>query len=362
MKELREILDAYAKLRERGERIALATIVKAHGSTYRRVGARLLMSAKGEMTGSISGGCLEGDVFIQAEKVLASGDPVLLSYDTTSDNDLIWGLGLGCSGVVHVLVESLETQPLYWNFLEQCVRKEKPGVLVTVFRTNPPGGQGRLPLGSRLMIHHDGSISGSELPKEIIDDARAALQSGRTITKEYAIAEVLLEVIQPPLPFYVFGAGHDAIPVVRIAKEIGWNVTVVDGRPAFATNKRFAQADRVILSPPEDVCHNVDINQRGAVIVMTHNYAHDRSLLKQIVQMPVRYLAVLGPKKRTESLVADLELPEDSIRHIYSPAGLDIGAESPEEIAVAIISEIQAVLSDRSGGFLRNRKGPIHDR
>lgn len=354
MKELREILDAYTKLRERGERVALATIVKAHGSTYRRAGARLLMSAKGEMTGSISGGCLEGDVFIHAEKVLASGEPKLLNYDTTSDNDFIWGLGLGCSGFVHLLVESLETEPPYWKFLEQCVREEKLGVLATVF-----SGQH---IGARMMVHHDGSVSGNELSKEIIDDAKIVMQSGRTITKEYSTAEVLLEVIQPPLPFYVFGAGHDAIPVVRIAKEIGWNVTVVDGRPAFATSKRFPQADKVILSPPEDVCHNVDINQRGAVIIMTHNFAHDRSLLKQVIQMPVRYLAVLGPKKRTESLIADLELPQDSMRHIYSPAGLDIGAESPEEIAIAIISEIQAVLSDRSGSFLRNRKGPIHDR
>jgi xanthine dehydrogenase accessory factor len=371
VKELREILKSLKPLQQRGEKAALATIVKTKGSTYRRPGARMLMTADGRMIGSISGGCLEGDVFEHAKKVMNSGEPIVLNYDTSSDDDVVWGLGLGCNGVVHVLVESLRQMPQYLSFLADCLEPQRCGVLATVFRIE---GEVDAKVGSRMTISEDGSTSGmnenQSLTSSIESDAKEAIRNGRSMIKEYELpggkAEVFIEVVQSPMPLIIFGAGHDAIPVVRLAKELGWNVTVVDGRPAFASKDRFPQADNVILSSPEEVHKNVSINPRGAAIVMTHNYNHDVTILRQILPLPLRYLGVLGPKKRTQKTLEDLRKEgigpsEDQVSHIYSPVGMDIGAETPEEIALAIIGEIQAVLAGRSGGSLRNRKGPIHE-
>jgi xanthine/CO dehydrogenase XdhC/CoxF family maturation factor len=371
VKELREILKALEPLQKRGEKAALATIVKTKGSTYRRPGARMLMTSDGQMIGSISGGCLEGDVFEHAKKVMNSGEPVLLNYDTSSDDDVVWGLGLGCNGVVHVLVESLRQMPKYLSFLADCLEPQRCGVVATIFRTE---GDIDAKVGSRMIIEEDGSTSGinenQSLRSAIASDAKDAIRNGHSIIKEYEVsggkAEVFIEVVQSPMPLVIFGAGHDAIPVVKLAKELGWNVTVVDGRQAFASKERFPQADNVILSKPEDVHKNISLDPRGAAIIMTHNYNHDVTILRQILPLPFRYLGVLGPKRRTQKTLEDLRKEgigpsEDQMSHIYSPVGMDIGAETPEEIALAIIGEIQAVIAGRSGGSLRNRKGPIHD-
>jgi xanthine dehydrogenase accessory factor len=371
VKELREILKATEQIQQRGEKAAIATVVKTKGSTYRRPGARMLMTTNGEMIGSISGGCLEGDVFEHAKKVMNSGEPIVLNYDTSSDDDVVWGLGLGCNGVVHVLVESLRQMPKYLPFLADCLEPHRCGILATVFRTEGDVG---VKIGSRMTIAEDGSTSGMNenqaLKSAIVNDAKDAIRNGRSVIKEYELsggkAEVFIEVVQSPMPLVIFGAGHDAIPLVRLAKELGWHVTVVDGRPAFATKQRFPQADNVILTKPEDVHKNVSIDPRGAAIVMTHNYNHDVTILRQILPLPLRYLGVLGPKKRTQKTLDDLRNegigPSDAeVSHIYSPVGIDIGAETPEEISLAIVSEIQAVLTGRSGGSLRNRKGPIHE-
>ncbi|HSE40952.1 MAG TPA: XdhC/CoxI family protein, partial [Acidobacteriota bacterium] len=359
MKELTEILKAAERLHQKKEGVALATIVKTKGSTYRRPGARMLMAENGEMIGSISGGCLEGDVFEHAKKVMKSGEPVLLKYDTSSDDDVVWGLGLGCNGVVHVLVESLPQKPEYFSFMANCIEPQNWGVIATVFNVQ---GDADVKIGSRILVNKDGNVSGLQqnqaLRSAIHSDAQQAIQSGHSMIKEYELAngkaEVFIEVIQSPMPLVIFGAGHDAIPVVRLAKELGWNITVVDGRPAFATKERFPQADNVILSKPEDVNKNVSIDPRGAAIIMTHNYNHDVTILRQILPLPVRYLGVLGPKRRTQKTLEDLRKEgigqsEDVLNHVYSPIGIDIGAETPEEIALAIISEIQAVLAGRAG-------------
>ncbi len=372
MKELLDILSAVEKARKAGQSAALVTIVKAKGSTYRRPGARMLMTKEGEMVGSISGGCLEGDVFEHAKKVMDSGQPVLVHYDTSSDDDLVWGLGLGCSGVVHLLIESFNQVQGDLSFLAECVRTERSGVLATVFRVE---GNPRAQVGSRLSLREDGSsntrIESSELADAVLRDAREALRDGRSRVQDYRLssgtAEVFIESIQPAISLLLFGAGHDTIPVVRFAKELGWNVTVVDSRPAFASAKRFPQADKVILSNAEDIQKNMKMDHRSVGIIMTHNYSHDADILRALLQSPIRYLGVLGPRKRTDMLLADLAKQgvtpsEEQVARLYSPAGIDLGAESPEEIALAIVGEIQAVLAGRTAGLLRNRKGPIHDR
>ncbi|MFE1746882.1 XdhC family protein [Coleofasciculus sp. H7-2] len=373
MKELQEIVAAFAKAKNCGKTVAIATIVKVSGSTYRRPGARMLMTLEGERIGSISGGCLENDVFERAQQVIVSGEPMLVNYDTTSDNDIVWGLGLGCKGMVQVLIERLTPENLSpLTFLAECLHRRQVGVLATIFHIE---GQIKAPVGTHLMLHQDGTIfsnlEDADLSADILEDAREVLDKNCSQVKLYPLlggkAEVFLEAIQPPVSLVIFGAGDDAIPVVRLAKELGWYVTLIDSRPANATSARFPSADEVILSRPEAIHETVEINNRTVAVVMTHNYLHDLEILKTLLPSPVQYLGILGPKRRTEQLLLELkewgiQLTEAQLHRLHGPVGLDIGADTPEAIALSIVAEIQAVLADRSGGLLRNRQEPIHNR
>jgi xanthine/CO dehydrogenase XdhC/CoxF family maturation factor len=408
MKELQDIVAGFEKVKTGGKIAAIATLVKASGSTYRRPGARMLMTSEGQMVGSLSGGCLEGDVFEQAQEVMTSGKPIVVQYDTMSDEDIIWGLGLGCNGIVQILIERLEEEsPLnHLAFLTECLRYRQVGVLATVFQVE---GQVKAQVGTRLMIYPDGTVKSdiedADLVAQIRDDAGKALDESRSKVKAYPLltgeAEVFIEVIQPPVPLMIFGAGHDVVPLVRLAQELGWYVTVVDSRQAHATRERFQSADEVILSRPESIgdsvseavatlgasallrtplekplakrgeaqasAERIQLNNRTVAVVMTHNYLHDLELLKTLLPSPVRYLGILGPKSRTGKLLQDLQEQgitptEQQLQRLYNPVGLNIGADTPEEIALSIVAEIQAVLGDRSGGSLRNYQGPIHDR
>lgn len=367
MKEVQAIIEAF----NRDNRIAaLATVIEVRGSTYRRPGARMLMTQSGYI-GSISGGCLEADVFEHAQQVMALGEPMVVKYDTTSPDDIVWGLGLGCNGLVRVFIERLAPHKRSHSvaFLAECYQDQQIGVLATVVR----GAD--LVLGTHLMLQQDGKvrnyIEDSALAASVLEDAHAALRNNRSILKLYPLpggeAEVFIEAIQPPVPLAIFGAGYDAVPVVNFAKALGWHVTVVDSRPAYATKERFPVADAIVLARPEQVRDRIPLDSRTVAVVMTHNYLHDQALLQTLLPSPVRYLGILGPKSRTERLLEELRgagilfSPEQLCR-LYGPVGIDIGADTPEAIALSIVAEIQAVLANREGGLLRNRKGAIHSR
>jgi xanthine/CO dehydrogenase XdhC/CoxF family maturation factor len=279
---------------------------------------------------------------------------------------------LGCRGTVRILVERLTPgrTPDPVAFLRECLQGRGPGVLATVFRLQGSIGA---KVGARLLLHHDGRVTcdvrDAGLAALVEEDARRAVETGRSGPRTYPFpsgaAEVFLEVVGPPTPLVIFGAGHDAAPIVRLAKELGWRVTVVDGRPAYATPGRFPSADEVVVSLPEAIPGRVRLDGDTAALVMTHNYLQDRKLLEILLPSPVRYLGVLGARSRTEQLLADLmgegmTWPEEQLARLYAPVGLDIGAEGPEGIAIAVLAEIQAVLAGRSGGFLRRRTGSIH--
>lgn len=365
MKELQIIIEAFDGSDRNG--YALATVVEVRGSTYRRPGARMLITSD-NCIGSISGGCLEADVATRSQQVIASGEPMLVQYDTTSPDDIIWGLGLGCNGLVRVFIERLDQlNPV--SFIAASWRSRQVSVLATVIST-----QGNLDTGTHLMLPQDGdavsSINNSALAALILDDARAALRNNQSTLKSYHLpvgnAEVFIEVIQPPVPLIIFGAGDDAKPVVRFAKELGWHVTVVDSRPAYATSERFPLADALVVSRPEHIGDRITIDPRSVTVVMTHNYLQDRELLKTLLPSCIQYLGVLGPKSRTERLLRELleqgiALTENNLSRLYAPIGIDIGADNPEEIALAIVAEIRAVLANRCGGLLRDRKGAIHN-
>lgn len=371
MRELRDILSQLAELRARGERAAMATVVRVRGSTYRREGARLLIHEDGRTVGSISGGCLEGDVAEVAREVLKTGRPRLANYDLTSDDDAVWGLGLGCNGAIDVFVEAVpDAQGVdLTTALQDAVDHGRTTAVATVL-TAPPSG---VALGARLIVPEKGEVLGSlgdvELSARILAAARVQMAAGRSKTLALEMptgtAEVFVEVLLPPLPLLVCGAGHDAIPLVRLAHELGWWVTVADSRPAFATRERFPEADDVILAEDGDVAKKARIDRHTFVVLMTHNFLHDLAILRGLLGTPAPYIGLLGPRARTEKLLADLAkdgvvLTDADRERLYGPVGLDLGAEAPEEIAVSILAEIQAVRNGRSLTSLRSRQGPIH--
>jgi xanthine dehydrogenase accessory factor len=368
VRELLDILNALREVRSRGEAAALATVVGVRGSTYRREGARLLIPQSGELVGSISGGCLEGDVQVVAEEVLREGRPRILHYDLTADDEAVWGLGLGCNGMIDVLVEKVGAiEPSPEAFLAEAVERERPLAVVTVV-----GPEEHPHLGRRLVAYADGAVDGTlgegALDARALPLARAALERGKPARQGLDGLEVFIEPIQPPLRLVVCGAGHDAIPLVRLAHELGFHPVVVDRREKFLTRERFPEAHGFIRTEFPEAAEAIRPDHRTCVVVMTHNYLHDRNLIRSFFTHPTppAYLGLLGPRQRTQKILRELEAegvrPSAELEsRIYAPVGLDIGAEGPEQIALAILAEILAALNGRSGGFLRARPAPIHE-
>ena len=334
MSELSDLLDAADALAVRGAPMALATIVATSGSTYRRAGARLLVPAEGEPIGNISGGCLEGDVARIGREVIASGVPRLVEFDMTADDDALWGYGLGCNGTIELFVEptagALETAAALRSGLGFC--------LVTPLTGSDAGAH---------RLETDGA-------------AAAALRAGTPRVEEVAGGRVFYEPLLPPLRLVICGAGHDAIPLVRQATELGWRVVVADVRRALLTPERFPGDVEFIVADPDEAASTLVPDERTAVILMSHSYLRDQACLGALLDAPLAYLGVLGPRGRTEQMLAQVGRTE-AISRLHAPAGLDIGAEGPEEVARALIAEILAVTRGRGGGLLRDRRGPIHD-
>lgn len=362
MREIQAIIAAFEQTKE--QKIALATVIEVSGSTYRRPGAKMLMTESGDRIGSISGGCLEEDVFEQAQAVMASGKIAVVQYDTTSSDDIIWGLGLGCNGLVRVFIELLTPLLNPVSFIAECWQRRQIGIIATVVNSDTE-------IGKYLMLQQDGKVTSNIrfIASSVLNDAQVALKNGQSLLKLYQLpqgeAEIFIEVIQPPVPLVIFGAGDDAQPVVELAKALGWQVTVVDSRPAYAKRERFLAADAIIIARPEKISQHISLNSPTVAVVMTHNYLHDQEILRTLLASAIGYIGVLGPKSRTQQLIKELQEEginptSEQLQRLYSPVGLDIGADTPEAIALSIIAEIQAILNHRGGGFLRNRTQSIH--
>lgn len=340
MNEVRALVEAFDAANVRGERCALATIVSVEGSSYRRPGARMLVCEGGNTTGTISAGCLESDVIEHAQLVMGTGAAKLVEYNTASTSDeMAWGLGLGCNGIVRVLVEPLASDSLY---IEALRRSRETSVSVATVYAPTAGG--------RLFLGEDGDVRHENLS----DEMAAMLAGGKTP----AACKVFFETLLPPVPLVIFGAGQDVLPVVELARALGWQTEVVDPQARPASLSRFAVADRVTLSHPEDVGARVSITPRTMTLLMSHNYSHDVAMLRFLLASPACYIGVMGPRKRTERMLRDLAATE-RMERLHSPVGLDIGANGPAEIALSIVAEMRAVLDGRSGGMLRERTGSI---
>lgn len=372
MKELTDLLTEARRLCDTRRPFALATVVKINGSSYRRPGARMLITPDAETCGTISGGCLEQEVAQQALPLLEDGTPEVHAFDL-SDDDLILGFGIGCDGTVHVLIEPVsagDLGPLAW--VDHCLTHRTRGLIATVFDAPERSGL----LGQRLFMPQTGVAEGriddptveTRLRKAAPDMLLSDHSQIRTVETEAGPVDVLCELVKPPVRLMVFGGGHDVRPVVRIGRQLGWQVAVVGRKPEDDLARSFPEANNhVFLMNPEEVDDRVAFDARTPIVVMNHNYLRDKTLIHHLLKAPVPYVGALGPRHRTERIVDELRAEDTALTDtdfdvLHGPVGLDIGTETPQEIALAIVAEVQAVLSGRSARKLREREGTIHER
>lgn len=360
MKELQEILKKIQAFVP-DERAILATVVDVVGSGYRRPGARMLIDENGYAVGTVSGGCLEADVLERAVKVLESGEPTVITYDTTRDENSVFGLSMGCRGIVRILLESVTKKSNFIFHAVDNISERMPftvSTLITSRRTD-------LPVGSRLFWDETG-VAFSDFKDEALNEintfSRRAFADQISGLETFEFGEVFFETITPPFNLLLFGAGYDALPLVKFAKELGWRVTAIDHRAAFANAERLPEADEIIVSASEDLDESLFADENSVAVIMTHNYERDRNILRRLLNSKCLYIGALGPKKRTEKLLEEIgeKFSEERLAKLHAPIGLDIGADTPEEIALAIAAEIRAVSANRNGGFLRDRNGSIY--
>jgi xanthine/CO dehydrogenase XdhC/CoxF family maturation factor len=359
MNELHAILDVWRNA-DLAQGAVLATVVHVTGSAYRRPGARMLILNDGRHIGGVSGGCLEGDLIRKAWWLTNSETPVVRVYDTTSDDDVLFEFGLGCNGIVHVLLERASSPGAarMLEFLETHRLSRRPALIATVVHSNGRG----IPLGHRLMMDESlvpaGELVGSRIEGALLDHVSSVFAGQASCLVHLPEADVFMEFVAPPLPLVIFGAGHDAVPLVNIAASLGWSTTVADGRPAYARPERFPVANRVLTIKRDDLLGGIDIDEETAVVVMTHNFPMDLQLMPLVLAHRPRYVGLLGPRSRAEKLFGQLGQAIPSV--VHAPAGLDIGCDTPQAIALSIAADIQASISRRGGRRLMLRSGAIH--
>jgi xanthine/CO dehydrogenase XdhC/CoxF family maturation factor len=366
MKELNDIILAYDKAMLQNKRTALATVVKVEGSSYRRPGARMLITEDGEITGAISGGCLEGDALRKAQFAMFEQKNKLEIYDTTDDEDNKLGVQLGCNGIVYILFEPIqndyENNPI--NLLKEVATQRKDAVLITLFNPNK-----NLPQkGTVAFKNEEESFFRNDDVKSLQTECRQVLQQKNSFVKNCEEScSVLFQFIPPAMELVIVGAGNDVQPLVEMASLLGWKIIVVDGRPTYATQQRFPKASKISITKPSEILSAVNIGEQTAIVLMTHNYNYDLAALQQLINTNCNYIGVLGPKKKLHKMIDEskekgIVINDDVMQSIYAPVGLDIGAETSEEIALSIIAEIKAVFSQRVGTSLKEKTTEIHER
>jgi len=370
MKEIKDIIQAYEAIRNTGKIAALATVVKVDGSSYRRPGARMLVTEDGELTGAISGGCLEGDALRKAQNVIFQQKAMLVTYDTTDEDDQKFGVGLGCNGIIHVLIEPIVSSdnlnPI--ELLKKVLEVREVSIVATVFSLgNPRETQiGTVAVYREKSVAVNKSFQSSSLLLEMEEGRAYADYNNQSLIMSFPHhdADIFFEYLKPPIKILLFGAGNDTVSLVKMADLLGMEVTLIDGRKSYATEARFPQAKYIVVGKPEMVMDSLSIDSHTVALMMTHNFEYEAVVLWNLLPSELPYIGILGPKKKTLKLMERLSAKGMDVdkwsTNIYAPIGLDLGAETPEEIALAILAEIQAVIKKKRPSFLRDHDGPIH--
>lgn len=331
----------------------------------------MLIGDNGQLTGAISGGCLEGETLRKALLVMQHKKTMLVTFDSMDDDDSTLSIGLGCNGVVQILIEPVdfsdEKNPI--EFLKKISERRQEAILITLFSMDDKRGPqpGTVILDTRVeKVFSKLSFHVAELFNSAITEV---FQSRRSSIKDFKIEDrhltAFIDYIVPPVSLIIAGAGNDVIPLVHMAQILGWKTTIVDGRPAYAKAERFASTCSVLNLEASKVAENMDFDHRTVFLLMSHNYKYDLAVLGSLLQKNISYIGLLGPKKKYEQMLRELcengiDVSPEKQSHIFSPMGLNIGAASPEEIALSIVSEIQSVLSAQDALPLRNLENPMH--
>lgn len=372
MKEINAIIDGYDHLDPRTTQAALATVVRVEGSSYRRTGARMLVMSDGRWIGGISGGCLEGDALKRARLAIASASPSKITYDTTTDDEHQIGVGLGCNGIIDVLFTPLDftskSNPV--EVLKHCMNERRQThVLITI--TGLSGEWAAIREGDVIPYTNADSLrvlAQTDIQAQLQDRIQARLAKGvsapyRFESREGLVLEAFIEILSPEIHLVLWGHQYDVHPLTRLVKELGWRVTVV-ANPLKVNRKIATLADAIV--PPETVA-DIVFDDHTALVLMAHDYKTDKANLPKALATRVPYIGMLGPRVRSEKIWAELAdegqaIAEADFARIHAPVGLDIGAVSPEEIALSLAAEIRASFSGRDGTFLRLRQSTIHNR
>ena len=366
MKEIARILDVYEQVNFAERKAALATVVWVEGSSYRRPGARMLITDDGRWEGAISGGCLEGDALRKARQVMRDGAPIVVTYDTMDDDANSFGVGLGCNGIIDVLIEPIDPadaqNPV--EVLREFVQKRDVRVLATILKAD---ASTNLTPGTRFVLTEEVN----NVPNWLYDTMQDVFGTGKPITEAFltvsGTVDVFIERIDPGIELIIFGAGYDVVPVAKLARELGWQVTVTDDCVAHLSPKRFPVATCVLFADRAAVIDQLTITGRTAAVLMSHNFNYDRAVLQALLGTDVPYIGMLGPRKRFDKMQVEFGkaghyFTDAHFDRVHSPIGLDLGAETPDEIALSIIAEVKTFFAKRAGGFLKDKPGPIHER
>jgi xanthine/CO dehydrogenase XdhC/CoxF family maturation factor len=365
MKEIKRIIQRYDEACQNEELLALGTVVKVEGSAYRRIGARLLVNNTGQWVGGISGGCLEGDALKRAKMAILQDESSIVVYDTTEDDPHQIGVGLGCNGRIEVLFTPIKTNDKnnQIEFLKQIVNKRAPTALLQILSVK----NGDISLCGQFFTQNNLSelvkqtqVSIPQIQEGLIDIFYKRKSNIFILQNEDgATYEILFEHIRPKIKLICVGDNYDISAMVNVANELGWEIHLI-GKTRKIGKKLLGK-----VTTFSDVKNgeNISIDEYTAVVLMSHDYKTDLELLKSFIHLDLPYIGLLGPKKRMLKMndeIININLEQQN--HLYSPIGLDIGAETPEEIALSIAAEIIAVFRKREGHFLKNRIGFIHER
>jgi xanthine dehydrogenase accessory factor len=347
---MREIRDDVQRWLARGDRVALATVVATRRSAPRPVGAKLAISAQGELAGSVSGGCVENEVYEYAQEVLAGAPPRLLTYGIS--DDLALSVGLPCGGEIDVFVEEAR-RPLAERLME-VVESNERAVVLTVLAGDD--------LGAELLVTEGGERIG-DAPEELAESAPELIRRGRSGVVEIAGRDVFADVYGPPPRLLIYGAVDTAEALCRAAREIGWRPIVADARARFATSERLPSAEEIVVAWPEETLAQVRPDDATAIVILTHDDKFDVPMISGALETDAFYIGALGSRRNQErrrERLLEAGVDEAALERVSGPCGLDIGAQTPAETAISILAEIMAVRAARDGGRLRQATTRIH--
>ncbi len=366
MKEIKSIIKLYNTLKGSGEKCAIAQVVRVEESSYRREGARMLVFESGVFEGGISGGCLEGDALQRSQIAILKQQPSIVTYDTSKEKEI--GVGLGCNGVIDVLISPITEEAPLMGMLQKCISERGEHVIATITALR---GFDTVQLGQSFYYDADASTvndcADPRLQGFILEKVTDVLKKNKSKTYDFQegteAASIFIELIPPQFHLAIYGDNYDVYPLLEMARVLDWDVSLVGNIQKLKKEK--LQSVQGLY--PKDGEERPAIDHRTAVLLMAHDFKTDAANLQTLIKSDAPYIASLGPRKRFDKMVREFEergivFSQEELDRVFAPCGLEIGANTPEEIATSIFGEILSVFSGKQGGMLRTKKGPIHER